>query len=376
VRRGWIRFALTEKRLFRTPSYLLVLLALPLIMLGMRFFSSEEKGMLTIALYAEEPVDDLAQEVIEKIVSEEELLYCIVCDSREEAEEMVTGGKADAAWILDADLREKIASAAEGRAILPVARILVREDNVLHQFSREVLAGQLFPEFLYDVYREVVLHDLEIDLTEEELRSIYERRLVDGNLFEGEYLDGEAVGGSDYLLNPLRGLMAVWLVISGFAAVLYHVRDEQRGAFEHLPYLKRDAQALYLMAVVLFNGGIAYYAGCLILNVLTDPLREALRLVLFLFCSAVFCLVLGKLLRKVQYVGAMIPAMIILLLTFSPVFFDIKDFWMLQTLLPTYLYLNSVHSSFYAAAMAVYMLAGAAVWGILCTVHARRFPCR
>ena len=272
--------------------------------------------------------------------------------------------------------KQALEEAARGRVILPAATILVREDNVLHQFSREVLAGQLFPVFLYDVYKDVVLNDLAIDLTEEELRSIYERRLVDGDLFEGEYLDGEAIGGSDYLLNPLRGLMAVWLVISGFAAVLYHARDEQRGALEHLTYIKRDMRALFLTAVVLLNGGIAYYTGCLVLKILADPLREALYLLLFLFCTMVFCLILGKLLRRAQFVGAMIPAVIILLLTFSPVFFDIKEFWMAQMLLPTYLYLNSIHASFYAAAMAVYMLAGAAVWGILCAVCARRLPAR
>lgn len=359
MKMGFTWWYLTEKRLFKKPGYLLVLLLVPLLTVGMRMGSKEEAGMVTVGLCCEEQ-GGLSEEIIEDMMNQPSVLRFLKYDTEEAAIRAVEAGKVSAAWIFPAKLDEKLNKMAERGRISSVIRVVEREDDISLVFTREVLCSFVYPQLAYRAYESFTGKHLEEDISKEELRDFYRSVFVGTNLFQAVYVDGAEDGEDHYLLAPVRGMLAIWLVVSGLAAVLFYKRDERLGVYDAVPVRRRIRYAFGLQTVVLFNGGVIYLAACRLLGVLGSLWRECLMLFLFLGCIACFCVLLGLLFSRMESIGVLIPVFVIAMVVGCPVFLKLRLPWPVR-LLPPYYYLNSLHSSQDLANMMIYLCVGMAV---------------
>jgi ABC-2 type transport system permease protein len=357
---------LTEKRLLKKISYIAVLLILPILVLGLQRGSTEEAGMVSIGLYTPAEEGSLSDKVLQRFLTEKSVLRFYRYQEEAEALKALNSQKVDAIWILPENLEADLERLAKRGALKPIVRVIEREDDIALTFTREVLCSKIFPEYVYAVYREHLQKRLGDRVpSEEELFAAYDRRHWKGSLLQAMYMDGSEGSKESYFLAPIRGLLVIWLVLAGFAAILYQKMDESRGVYDGIPGRKKIRYALGLQTVVLFNGGIIYLLACKILGVFTTLGWELLLLVLLQIMIALFCTAIGLLVDRIEAIGIMIPIMTLLMVALCPIFINIRRFWVIQSIMPPYLYLKALHGTNYLKFMLLYLLGGVVVCAVL-----------
>ena len=358
MRRIAIWFFLLNKRLFKKGSFLMILCAVPLLVAGMRLAARQESGIVTIALCRTDPSDELSAEIVDGLLDDGNVLRYVVCETPEEARDLVERFQADAAWIFPENLALRLGESAARKRVRPVVTVVEREDSIPLAFSREILTSALYPFFSYAVYEDYVRDDLGLAAEDEELSKAYERLKADGTLFQVVYFDGSATEKSSYLLAPLRGILALWLVLCGFAASLYYMQDERRGTFSWMPIKHRLWLAFGFHGVVLADAAAALLIACRLSGVFTVWYREVIHAALFTGCVLVFCNLVRLLCGTPERLGCCIPILLMGMAAVCPVFINVDRFRPLQYLLPPFYYLKATHSTYHGYLMAAYLLVG------------------
>lgn len=334
------------------------MISLPILMLVMGNVAEKNREMLTIAVVNEADPDEYVSSIIDKMTEKSGVLKYVFYDSPKEAETDLRNGRCDAVWIFPENFREEMKENAQAGVVGPVVKMLQRDQTAAVQLTKEQLSSFLYPVFSYENYKSYVINVLKItDVEEEELREQYDRALIKNDLFEMGYLDGEIEEDNGYLVAPMRGIMALWLVLCGLAANMYELADEKNGVFSNIPPKKRWRTALCGQGVVLLDGAVIMMISLKLAGVFTVFGKEFLNLALFAGCTFLFCGIFRLIFRKAEIMGFSIPLLMAAMLVLCPVFLKIKGLRFLKILLPPYYYLNGVHNDHYRIEMILYIFA-------------------
>lgn len=357
---------LLNKRLFRKPTFLAILLLIPVLVFGYGLGAQGESGMVTIVL-AQEGEDPLSAQVIEDLLGSSKLILFQQCDSAQEAEDRVAHGKADAAWIFPEDMDSRIEAFTEDpdpdNAFI---RVIQREEKVMLMLTREVLGGKvmdLCTERIYIHYIRANLPQMDT-LSDEDLLELYETTSLSGDLFSFEQTDGSVVeeDGAGYLLTPVRGLLAVVIVLCAMATAMYYVHDSKAGTFAWMSEGMRPLAELGCQMVSVLDLSVAALLSLLAIRMAGELLWELLVLVLYSLCAAAFGMMLRRLCGSIRALGALLPLLVVAMLLICPVFFDLGALRSLQYLLPPTYYINAVYNSDYVLYMLAYIAGCGAVY--------------
>lgn len=353
-----VRCYLLQKRLLKKYSFVFMMCLALLFAAGVGRLSREESGIATIVLCLPEE-DAAAQEVAERLLSRDSVLRYLSCESEAEARELVETGEADAAWIFSEDMEEALRALASRRRVRPVVTVVERQDSVPLTLSREILQAAVYPAFSYAVYESYVREDLGMaEMSEEELRRVYEDVAVEGSLFQMVYPDGAQGEAEDftYVQAPLRGILAIWLTFCGLTAALYFMQDESRDVYGRVPVAKRLFASYGTGAVFLADGAAVLLLSCKLAGVFTDWRREAVCCALFACCVLAFANLLRLLCRTPQRMGVLLLPLGAAMLALCPIFLNLQYFRAGKLLLPPWYYLQSIHNISYLYAMAAYTM--------------------
>lgn len=358
IREMFVKLWLLQKRLLKRKSFLLLLCLAPLFAAGVGRLSEESAGIAAIAVYL--PGEDAAaEEIADRLFDGESVLRYLPCKDGEEARACVESGEADAAWIFEEDLEERLKELAGRRRVRPVVTVLERSDSVPLILGREILTAAIYPAFSYAVYEGYVREELGMEtITEEELRSAYERVAVEGSLFQMVYPDRTSAEAEDYgyVQAPLRGILAIWLTFCGLASALWFMRDEEKGVYERMPVAKRLAASYMTCAVVLADASVVLLFAVKLAGVFTEWKKEVVSCVVFAACVTAFANLLRLLCRTPQRLGLVLLPLGVVMLALCPVFLNLQHFRAGKMLLPPWYYLQSIHNVRYLYLMAVYTL--------------------
>ncbi len=359
---------LLNKRLFRKPTFLVILLLIPVLVFGYGFVAGEDSGMVTIVL-AQEGKDPLAEQTMKDLMGSSKLILFLEAESAQEAVDLVAHGKADAAWIFPEDMQQRAAEFAEqpdeDNAFV---RVVQREEKVMLMLTREVLGGKLMDICAETIYLNFVRAQLPEmkDATDEELLELYNSTSLSGELFSFEQTDGTKVdkeNADGYLMTPVRGLLGVVIVLCGMATAMYYVHDSRIGTFAWLPVRLLPAAELGCQMVSAVD--VCLVALISLLSVgLTGPLgQEILVLVLYSLCVAVFSMLLRRLCGSIRSLGVMMPLLVVVMLLVCPVFFDLGALRAAQFLFPPTYFINAMYNSKYLLYMMAYIcVCGGLYW--------------
>lgn len=334
LRKALLRFWLSAKRLYKKPTFLVLLLLIPILTFGYRAAAQGESGMLTVALVSQ---DALGAELTQELQQGSELLAFRVCETREEALRMVRVGKADAAWIFPADMAQRVARFAltlDGEDA--VVEVYQRADSVTLRLAREKLGSVLFRCCAQEVYLNAV-RDYAPELREMsdgELLRAYDEAYASDKLFTFSDAGLAHTAQTSYLLLPVRGLLAVVLTLGAIAAEMYFLRDTQRGVYAALPPRARTRAELRGVFAAVLSAAVSAFAALSLAGLRAEAGAEAAGLLACCACAAVFAMLLRRLCGSLRVLGALLPLLLTAMIALCPIFFSLKSLRALQYLFP------------------------------------------
>ena len=349
---------LLTKRLYKKPTFLAILILIPLLVLGYQGISQGDSGMITIAL-AQEADDPIAQQILADLQSSGQLFRYQVCATPEEAETLVKSGKADAAWIFPDNMESHIdAFLDDPGEDTSFVHVIQQEKNIALLLTRERLCGAIYhhvSERFYLRYTRGEFPELQ-GLSDEELMTYYDSIDMMENLFVYDTVSNQKVQETHYLMAPVRGMLAIVIVLCGLASSMYYIKDCGLGTFGWVSHRMRPLPELLCSWVAVLNVGIVSLIAMVFSKVSGKILVEIPVLLLYTLCVCAFCMMLRALLHSIKAIGTLIPVLIVVMLLICPVFFDLGVLRMYQFLLPPTYYINAAVNPMYIVYMVLYTL--------------------
>ena len=358
IRRVFLWLMMLNKRLLKKISFLIILCSIPLLVLGVNLMAKQESGILRVIL-CQEDADDLSEKIVSQLLDMKSALSFVEVETEEEAIRLVQANKADAAWIFPEDFEGVMKTYfQEGIWDEPLIRVVEKEDNVMLHLSREVLFGGLYSSITYTVYEQFVRTEVldGAEVSDEELWESYQKTNMEENMFVFSYLDGETADmGTSYMLYPVRGLLALVIVLCSLALGLYFMQDEQNGIFIRRPLNRTVLGSVLYQMPGLVDVGLVVLLALFFSGVAIGLLTELGLMFVYLWMVAGFSDLVRRLCKKQVRLGALIPMLVLVMLAVTPIFMGAPNMKWLQLLLPPYYYINALHSNAYRIGMLVYV---------------------
>lgn len=348
---------LLTKRLYKKPTFLAILVLIPLLVLGYSAVNEQDSGAFVIALSGE--AEPLTEQIFAHLQESSQLIRYEVCENAQQAELLVRTGKADGAWIFPEDLQGCIDDfIKDTEEYGSFVRVIQREENVAMMLTRERLSGILYPHIARSYYIRFMRKNYEQleNLSDEELLQYYDGTEMAQDLFAYDDAQMEKTQSVHYLLAPLRGLLAVVVILGSLAAGMYTVSDRKRGTFQWVPARYQMVPEFATQWLTAINLGAAAWIALALSGMAKDFGVELAALLIYSLCASAFGMLLRRVLCSVRVMGAAVPILVAGMLLCCPVFFDLGVLRPVQLLLPPTYYINSVYNPAYLGYMALYSL--------------------
>lgn len=372
------QYLLLNKRLLRKPSFIIILCMLPLLAAAMSVISKEDSGIITVALSQCDPHDEAASDIIRQLDETSHIIDFIICDTPEKANNEVLSGRADAAWVFEANTKENLARfASDPKSKNKIVSCLEREDNPILRVATEKLYTTVYAECTRPLYIRFARENAEeLDVySDEEMMDFYKNVNIGEELFEFSYVDSSAptdeTSRTGYLVTPLRGMLAVMMVLCGLAVSMFYLQDRERGAFVWIPRRRRMLFSAVYHLTALFDAGVIVLVALYAAGVASGFLREAEAILLYMLACTAFCIFVRRICGSIKLLGTITPVLILGFLLVCPIFMNVGVPGWVSALLPTTYYLDCVHNFAYMRDMAVYTAAVFAVDAVLYVIWDR-----
>lgn len=364
IKKTLITFFLLNKRLLKKAGFLVMLLAVPVLVAAMTLSADDDAGLMKITLASEAP-DTVSEKLFSEFL-ESEMISFQVMPSPDEAVAEVVAGRADAAWIFSENLSEKMyAFTKDPRPLNSFVRVVEREDNATLKIAREKLYSKVYSAYAYDVYIDFIRDNVEIldKMSDEEIKEYFDSFTMNDEMFTYEYYDSSDVPADDsagYLVTPLRGLLAIMVVLVALSVAMYWLEDEKKGTFVWVPARLKVPFSIGYHLTAVFDVGIIVLLSILLSGMSVGAVREIIVMLCYILACAVFCILVRNITRKVKVLGTVTPILTVSLIVICPVFWDFatgSGFVLFRHLFPTTYYLEAVHNPWYIGYMLLYTAA-------------------
>jgi len=343
-------FLMLSKRLYKKPSFLVILLAIPLCVGLFVWAAQQDSGFVHIVLAQEARDDVLSTQLIEKLLAEDSMVRFSRAESPEAAVKAVQMGQADEAWVFPSDTEVRIRDFVTGKEEY-IVQAVVREDTSLLQLSREKLPSVIYGYCAKAHYIGYVRkHFSQLDgLTEGELAAYFDQVQVSEELFlYGDPADPSVEAGAvNYLTSPIRGLLAVLMLLCTMAATLFYMQDEDTGTFCWVRPCRKGLTALGCVMTAGVNVSVVVLVALVVSGLGGNVCAEIGALLIYCLCCSSFCLLLKTVFSSIRLYGALIPLATVVVTGLCPVFVDFRKWQALQLIFPPTYYINSSYDGVY-----------------------------
>ena len=199
----------------------------------------------------------------------------------------------------------------------------------------------------------------------------YDNYGINGNLFEMGYVDEGAAPVEEevsYLLMPLRGILALWLLLCAIAASMYYLEDEKNGLFIWWKVKAPIIRDFLYYVVIIAIPSVMVLVGLIYGGVFTNIKRELIAIVLYDLAIIFLANILRLLIRSIKGLGIITPILIMASAIFAPVFIDFKEGRTIQKFSPTFHYLYCIHDEYYVKSLLLYGIILLVIWYIINTI--------
>ena len=345
------------KRLLKNMSFIAIILLIPVSVFLMGIVLKGDSGILTVYLAAEDPKDEFANSLIAKYLDDSGIILYKTVPTPEEAKEAVENGKADCAWIFSADLADKMYEYASSEKGKPFVTVYEREQTVSLRLSHMILFEKVYPNLAYDIYDNFVR--TETGVKDDNIIKKYPELNSDlSKIIKIEYLNSDyaPVDNTNFINSPLRGILALAVMMCNIAAAMLFIHDRKTGKYDWMKQVKHFVPAMSICLSASVISGLAMLAAIYAAGINTVGRIEMLTIVEYIFAAAAFGTLLCVVFRSEGLLGSILPIFILVMLAITPVFFSTNMLKPLKLLFPPYYYLNAIIDPRYLMYMAVYTI--------------------
>lgn len=348
------QICLFTKRLWKQPVFLFLLFLLPAMSFLLTGLQENASGSVRIALYREDG-QGVSGLIIEKLLKKESSFSFYLCPSEEELFSQVASGTAECGYLLPADLFQQLDAGKKNHLI----DVIVSPSTTLSKVTNEIVYAELFEEYSLHLLENFLAHQspLADDKTPPSIKAetLYREHMADDSTFSFTYgTHGETTNAplpahmnsphASLLLAPIRGVLAILILLSGFWGAFQYYNDKEEKIFMHKN--KGERCFLHVLSIsipVVFTSVMGFV--CIQPTTITQaPLRECISLAFYAVLVTFFCFLWSKVIRSKTLFISCIPVFTVGSLLFTPVFMDITNwipaFRTLCLLFPPYYYLN------------------------------------
>ena len=353
-------FFFLSKRLYKNVAFIIIIFLIPISALAFGLTAKKQAGFVNIAV-VNEASGGIGQEIIESVKADSVVSNVIEYETEAAAVEDLNAGRIDTVWVLPADIEERIEKFAKDQNKKNyIVRVIITEENVKIRLVRKKLFGAIYPFLSRKFYLDRVRSSEEYDVSElsdDEILEYYDSFLGDGELFEFAPPSGSTgvrENEKNILVSPIRGLLSVVVMLGGFAAAMLSIRDDKNGAFSRAKSSTRVLISFAAQFTAVLNIAVFVLIAAFAMGVSTAFWREALILLIFAVNSALFCTLLGQLIKNLNVYACVATFLTIAEIAICPIFFGFALQHYPQLLFPNTYYINSVHNNVYLRYSLIY----------------------
>ena len=222
---------------------------------------------------------------------------------------------------------------------------------MIHFFLQEILQSQV-----YRLAGSRILNDYSVNNLGRE-NGTYEEYIPGDSIFKLYNIgDPDASEEMSYIVMPLRGFMALWLMISAIASAMYYIYDNNNGLFIFWKTRNGFLREFMYHLIVTFDSAVIALAGLALGGVFTGIIKELAAMAVYVVILTLFAMFVRLLLDSEMAVGVFTPVMITVSAIFSPVFVDLRSYKVIQNVVPPFHYLKSVFDPYYFRGGAVFVI--------------------
>ena len=340
------------KRLLKKPLLLFTILLMPLTVLFLQYGNTKKDAVLQVAIYLEDKEDTSGRRLAEHIVSlSDSTIYFYLCKDKEGLIQEVKSQRAACGYVIPGDLDKKLVSYVQKRR--PFLTVIREKDNMTTRIVDEIVLSKHYPAIAYYILENFLEQQTGTVPDKEQLSRTFHSYYSNELLFQFQYLSGEENAilqkkNTSILMLPVRGIMAVLLLLLCMAGELVSFSDRKEGRTHQMSQKQRILADLYSLLIPGAAACVFALLSIKMAGISGSPLREIPAMVCYLLACMGLANLLGKLLpNKYIYLAAM-PLMLLLSLILSPIFIDLSSILptagRMGRLLPATWYLKSIQS--------------------------------
>lgn len=243
-----------SKRFFRQPLFLLLLFLLPAGTMMFSYLSHQKSTAVMVGVVSED-TEGMGQRVVEHLVHHPGIAVFVRCDSRETMKRQLADGRLQCGYYFPVGMEERLKNGEY-------------EGIITQYYRRGVMAHSLVAETVfaavYDQYGESMVTDYVMNsglyrtqlMDEEQIARLYREQHEKENTFGFSYDEETPSERSlgDYLTAPLKGVMSLLILLSGFCGMMVWQEDKKKGLWlmaparlrQYLPVISTGIPVVYL----------------------------------------------------------------------------------------------------------------------------------
>jgi ABC-2 type transport system permease protein len=319
--------------------------------------AKENSGFLHIALAQEPGTGATDTRVIDKLLQEDGAILFTYATTPTEAENLVRAGTVDEAWIFPGDIAGETQVFYEDDRNY-VVQVITRENAVGMHLAREKIPAALFEYCAKTYYLEYIrAHIPQLAASGDgDLLVYFDQVSMGEELFVyGNPADLTGRGQTEtYLTSPIRGLLAVLMLLGGMAATMFYMQDTAAGTFALVKERRRGLVALGCVMTAVIHIALMVLLSLCLSSLAGNLLLEMGMLLLYALCCSAFCLLLKEVVSGLRSYCAVLPLLAVVMVGVCPVFFDFGKAYVLRQIFPPTYYINAMVSNRDLLLMGVY----------------------
>ena len=337
-----VRFSILCKRQLKQPAFLLLCLLLPVSCFLIRHLETNSRSSLIVGLYTDE-TDGFTESILLSLCSKTGSVRFQLFDDRTSMMEKTAANELDCSYAFEAGLHARLKDTDYKHCIT----CYVSPSTIADKLSEEVVFAALFRRFGEEI---AVSYAEESGIFSDrqalaQISSLYQSYIEGEEVFSlnYQYLDtpaGETGQAPSAAAMPVRGFIAVSLLVGGLSGGITWLSDRERG-------LSVSAVCQILIPLLFLSA-----SSCLTLFLTKEAggwIKEITSLVVYLLLILCFVRVLLIFIKSPTALSAMIPVLALGSLVFCPIFINLGAllpfFKVLEKLFLPYYYLAFCHAA-------------------------------
>ncbi|MBQ2981152.1 MAG: hypothetical protein IJD58_03390 [Lachnospiraceae bacterium] len=333
------------KRQLKRPSLIAVLLCMVVLSITMRVMSKDVTASISVGFVTtDENIED-------NLLNHKGLLHFEKYDTRDELLSAVSSSTIQCGYVLKDDFYDSLVNGNNKKLI----ELIETPENIISLLSNLVMIGTIMDVSACNLLVDDALNqDFFVNVDEDDiikLREYYEKYSTNDSTFSFDYnaLYEDYTGSKstinifEYLVTPVRGIVAIFVFIIALTGGLSWFKDKNSNTYANIPLTKRPFLKLLIISIPTIIAMLAGYFSLLVAGICNRYLYELFTMLAYGMLCIIVTYILSSVTNEHIYSG-LIPVFILGSIICCPIFFNLANIippmkYLQNLFLPTYYFM-------------------------------------